>query len=186
MPKATIEFLYEALKVDAIMQALLSGIKNMLLEKNWTVSVAESCTGGLIAHLLTNISGSSDFFKLGIVVYSNAAKIQLTHVGAELLATKGPYCKEVADQLATGVKAILPTEVGISSTGLTGPTGGTPEFPVGTAFIAVSTPHKMVVKKIFARGDRLTIKKMFTTETLKLLAFVLQSNPNDVNKKSIL
>lgn len=176
MPIATIEFLYAALKVDAIMQALLSNIKNMLLEKDWTVSVAESCTGGLIAHLLTNISGSSDFFKLGIVVYSNAAKIKLTHVDTELLATKGPYCKEVADQLATGVKAILSTEVGISSTGLIGPTGGTPKFPVGTAFIAVSLPKKTVVKKIYVSGDRLTIKNMFATKALELLTFVLQSN----------
>jgi len=168
------------------MQALLSGIKNRLLEKKWTISVAESCTGGLIAHLLTNISGSSDFFKLGIVVYSNAAKIKLTNVDTVLLATKGPYCEEVANQLATGVKAILSTEVGISSTGLIGPTGGTPEFPVGTAFIAVSTPHKMEVKKIFASGNRLTIKNRFAKQALELLAFVLQSNPNDENKKSSL
>lgn len=104
-----------------------------------TVACAESCTGGLVAKRLTDIAGCSDVFIGGCVTYANSAKVALVGVDAELLDRVGPVSEEVALAMARGVRLALGSDVGISTTGIAGPGGGTPTMPVGTVWIAIST-----------------------------------------------
>lgn len=113
-----------------------------LRERGMTISCAESCTGGLIAKRLTDIAGCSDVFMGGCVTYSNDAKVRLLGVDPDTLARYGAVSEQVALQMARGVRERLGTTVGISTTGIAGPGGGTPEKPVGTIWIAVSTPER--------------------------------------------
>ena len=112
---------------------------NMLRAKGMTVACAESCTGGLVAKRFTDIAGCSDVFMGGCVTYSNESKIKLLGVDADTLEKYGAVSEQVALQMARGVRMRLGTDVGISTTGIAGPGGGTPEKPVGTVWIAIST-----------------------------------------------
>ena len=97
-----------------------------------TISVAESCTGGLIAHRMTNVPGSSDYFECGIVSYSNQAKSELLGVPRSLLDEHGPVSDPVARRMAEGIRKKRKTTIGLATTGVAGPLGGTPKTPVGT------------------------------------------------------
>ena len=97
-----------------------------------TVATAESCTGGLIAHRLTNVSGASDYVVGGVVAYSNAVKVALLGVREDFLASKGAVSEIVAREMAQGVRRRLDADFGVGVTGIAGPSGGTPEKPVGT------------------------------------------------------
>ena len=110
-----------------------------LRERGLTISCAESCTGGLVAKRLTDVAGCSDVFTGGCVTYANEAKIELLGVDPDTLAKYGAVSEQVALQMARGVRERLGTDVGISTTGIAGPGGGTPEKPVGTVWIAIST-----------------------------------------------
>lgn len=144
-------------------------LHNSLLKRDKTLSLAESCTGGLIAHRLTSLSGSSQYLKLGIVVYSSEAKIKLVGVNRSLIQEKGDVGEEVAIELAVGIRNLLETNIGLGITGWTGPTGGTEDHPVGTAFVAIDFEGKIEVKKIHEKGDRMKLKSYFADEALKLL-----------------
>ena len=128
---------------------VLKKISNLLKEKNLTIATAESCTGGLISHSITNISGSSDYFDRGIVSYSNNAKVELLDVSEELLEKYGAVSEQVAKAMAEGVRNKSNVDIGIATTGIAGPTGGTIEKPVGLVYIAVSTADESIVKKFF-------------------------------------
>jgi nicotinamide-nucleotide amidase len=114
---------------------------NILRSKGMTVACAESCTGGLVAKRFTDIAGCSDVFMGGCVTYSNESKVKLLGVDAETLEKYGAVSEQVALQMARGVRMRLGTNVGISTTGIAGPGGGTPEKPVGTVWIAISTAN---------------------------------------------
>ena len=116
-----------------------NAVVKALRESGLTLSTAESCTGGLIAKRITDISGCSDVFLGGCVTYSNDAKVNLLGVSEKTLASVGAVSAETACEMARGVRLAMGSDVGISSTGIAGPTGGTPEKPVGTVFIGIST-----------------------------------------------
>ncbi len=138
---------------------LLKKVSNLLKEKNLKVATAESCTGGLIAHTLTNISGSSDYFDRGIVSYSNKAKTDLLGVPENILKQYGAVSKEVVRIMAEGIRIKSNVDLGIATTGIAGPTGGTKEKPVGLVFIAISTSHGTYIKRYQFRGNRLQNKE---------------------------
>jgi len=119
---------------------------NMLQKAGAMVGVAESCTGGMIAHMYTAIPGSSTYFKGGVVAYSNDVKMNVLGVKAETLKAHGAVSRETALEMVQGVKNALGTEYGVATTGIAGPDGGTEEKPVGTVWIAVSGKHQTVVE----------------------------------------
>jgi len=128
-------------------------IGNILKDQNLTLSTAESCTGGYIAHLITSIPGSSAYFNGSIVSYSNLVKINTLKVKPETLEKFGAVSQETVIEMAEGVKKALSTDCSIAVSGIAGPDGGTPDKPVGTVWIAISTPNKETMVKKFLFGE---------------------------------
>jgi nicotinamide-nucleotide amidase len=133
-------------------------VGKLLRAHHYTLSVAESCTGGLVAHRLTQVPGSSDYFERGIVAYSNQAKIDLLAVSESLLEKYGAVSAPVAEKMAEGIRAKSQTTLGLSITGIAGPAGGSEEKPVGTVFIALASPGPTVSRKYQFEGDRKRIR----------------------------
>ncbi|MGQ9688837.1 MAG: competence/damage-inducible protein A [Desulfobaccales bacterium] len=129
-----------------------------------TLAVAESCSGGLICHRITNISGSSDYFLGGVVTYSNQAKMDLLQVAADTLAAQGAVSAETAAAMAKGVKELFRADFGVAVTGIAGPTGGTPDKPVGLVFVGLAGPRRVEVRRHQFPGDRDMVKAL-TAET---------------------
>ena len=150
-------------------EELLNKISSILKEKKLKIATAESCTGGLIAHTLTNISGSSEYFDRGIVSYSNRAKKELIDVPEKILEKYGAVSKQVAEAMALGVRKKSKVDIGLSSTGIAGPTGGTKDKPVGLVHIAISTENKTYSKKFLFSGDRLQNKISTCNAALQML-----------------
>ena len=144
-------------------------VANHMKRKHLTLSVAESCTGGLIADRLTNVPGSSDFFERGIVSYSNASKIALLNVPRSTIARKGAVSEETALSMAKGIRETSSTDIGLSTTGIAGPTGGTPQKPVGTVYIALTDGHMRVCRKFSFGWDRRKIKEISAQWALEML-----------------
>jgi nicotinamide-nucleotide amidase len=107
----------------------LKDVTNLLLRNKKTIAVAESCSGGLISHSLTNISGSSKYFKLGIVLYSNQSKSRILKIKEKEIKTHGAVSQRIAYLMAKKVKQLAKTDIGVSTTGIAGPTGGSPKSP---------------------------------------------------------
>lgn len=118
-----------------------------LRAKGVTLATAESCTGGYMAHLLTSVAGSSDYFKGGIVAYSNEVKVNVLGVNAGDVEKYGAVSEQVVKQMAEGVRRITGADYAVSTSGVAGPAGGTPEKPVGTVWIGVATPDKTIARK---------------------------------------
>ena len=156
-------------------ESLLKKVSDLLKQKKLTIATAESCTGGLISHSLTNISGSSEYFDRGIISYSNNAKIQLLDVSKEDLINYGAVSKQVAEAMAEGVKIKSKVDIGISTTGIAGPTGGTKEKPVGLVYIGVAIEDKTIVKKFKFNGNRLENKDSTCNEALQMLFEILKN-----------
>ena len=152
---------------------LLKKVTNLLKKQKLTIATAESCTGGLIAHTLTNISGSSNYFDRGIVSYSNRAKMKLLDIPEVLFKKHGAVSPEVAEAMAEGVRIKSNVDIGIATTGIAGPTGGTKEKPVGLVYIVVSTSDKTEVKKFQFLGDRLRNKENTCIEALQMILNIL-------------
>lgn len=140
------------------MNTLEEEVANTLLSHKLTVAVAESCTGGLIASRLTNISGSSAFFERGAVTYSNRSKTEMLGVPKEMIETYGAVSEQTAKAMAEGIRKQSKTDLGLSVTGIAGPTGGTPGKPVGTVFIALSSDKGTECQKHLFQGDRAAIR----------------------------
>jgi nicotinamide-nucleotide amidase len=135
-------------------------VGNLLRSKKQTIATAESCTGGYIAHLITSISGSSDYFKGSVVSYANEVKQQTLGVSAQDIETYGAVSQQVVEQMALGVKQLLTTDYAIATSGIAGPTGGTPEKPVGLVWIAIATPKGVFSQKFLMGENReRTIRK---------------------------
>ena len=133
---------------------LLAGvIGKELIKAGKTLSVAESCSGGYISHLITSIPGSSGYYKGGVCAYSNEIKKNLLNVKEDTLNRVGAVSKEVAIEMVKGVKAAMNTDYAISTTGIAGPDGGTEEKPVGTVWIAVAGTNKTIAKKFVFVGN---------------------------------
>lgn len=135
-------------------ESLASAVGRLLIERRQTISTAESCTGGLIAKRLTDVSGSSGYMLQGFVTYSNESKSRLLGVPAELIATKGAVSRETAEAMAERCRHSSGTDYAIAATGIAGPTGGTPEKPVGLVFVALASAGKTIVKEL-RLGDNL-------------------------------
>lgn len=144
-------------------------IAKLLLKKKQTIAVAESCTGGLLSHRLTNIGGSSKFFWLGITVYDNKAKIKLLKIPTSILKKHGAVSHAVATLMAQNVRKILNTDFGIGITGIAGPSGGSKLKPVGLVFIAVASKNDIITQEFHFEGQRLSIKNQAATKALEML-----------------
>jgi len=126
----------------------------LLKEKNKTVSTAESCTGGYIAHLITSVAGSSDYFKGSVVSYDNSIKQNVLRVTDETLKTVGAVSEETVQQMIIGVLNVMQTNYAVAVSGIMGPSGGSAEKPVGTVWMAVGNAQKIETKKMHFRFDR--------------------------------
>jgi len=149
-------------------------IAGLLTEKKLTIAVAESCTGGLITNRLTDVSGSSDYLERGLVTYSNAAKIGMLGVPASIIEKHGAVSEETARLMAEGVRKLAGTDLGLSSTGIAGPTGGTKEKPVGTVYLAVANSKQTICRHYAFRWDRSRNKHVFSETALMMLKNFLQ------------
>jgi len=156
------------------MQLLLKKMSNIFNKKGWTLTVAESCTGGLLGDVITNLPGSSEYFQGGVIAYSNQVKINLLKVSAELLKKNGAVSPEVALSMARGVRKLLGSSVGVAITGIAGPDGGSEEKPVGLIYISVLTPELEVVKRFHFAGNRREIKTQSAETAIKLLISLLK------------
>jgi nicotinamide-nucleotide amidase len=133
-------------------------VGRLLTEKNKTLSVAESCTGGLIGERLTDVAGSSRYFIEAVVAYANEAKIRTLNVPKDLIETRGAVSAEVAEAMAKGMRERAETDFAVSVTGIAGPAGGTQEKPVGTVFIGYADDVRVKSLKIILPGDRYLIR----------------------------
>lgn len=140
-----------------------------------TLATAESCTGGLIAHRITNVPGASAVFLGGIVAYANHVKTQVLEVPEALIAAQGAVCEDVAVAMARGACARIRADYAIAVTGIAGPDGGTPEKPVGTVYMAVVGPTTGRARHFVFDGDRDTVKKKTAEAALLLLIEVLEA-----------
>ncbi len=133
-------------------ETMAEAIGKMLLPQRKTLAVAESCTGGLVSHLVTSVPGCSAWYKGSVTAYSNEVKEKILGVKTETLINFGAVSEETACEMATGAKKVLNADFAVATTGIAGPDGGTPEKPVGTVWIAVATEKTVKVKK-FTFGD---------------------------------
>ncbi len=137
--------------------------------RGWTLALAESCTGGLIGHRLTNIPGASDYFLGGIVAYAYEAKERLLGVRHQTLYVHGAVSRETAIEMARGARLALGADVGVSVTGIAGPGGGLPDKPVGLTWIAVSTRDGEEAEQYLWSADRLGNKDQSAEAAIDLL-----------------
>lgn len=143
-------------------EALEKTLARTLLASKRTISVAESCTGGLISHRLTTIPGSSKYFIGGVVAYSNEVKISLLNVPEKDIKRYGVVSSEVARSMAEGVAKLFGTDISISVTGIAGPGGGSDGKPVGTAYMGFVVGNKTFTKKVYFTDGRLLNKIHFS------------------------
>ncbi|MCU0399250.1 MAG: competence/damage-inducible protein A [Cyclobacteriaceae bacterium] len=150
-------------------------IGRLLRDKKLTLSIAESCTGGYVSHLITTIPGSSDYFKGSMVAYSNEVKISRLGVKAETLERFGAVSEETVFEMANAVKLKFGSDIGIATSGIAGPDGGTPDKPVGTIWIAYADNDQTLTKKLQLTSDRLLNIRYTAAAVLNMIR---QSIPN--------
>ena len=149
---------------------LAAEVGRLLTEKGQTLSVAESCTGGLISHLVTDVAGASAYFLLSATTYANAAKTDILGVTDETLKAHGAVHEETARQMAQGVRRAGRSDWGISTTGIAGPTGGTDDKPVGTVCVGVAGPLGASARRfVLDIGSRERNKQLFAATALEML-----------------
>lgn len=154
---------------------LLTEVGDLLRNSDLSIAVAESCTGGLLSHFVTNVSGSSDYFDRGLVTYSNRAKMDLLNVKFTSLNEFGAVSDVVAEEMANGVKTSSGTSIGLSTTGIAGPTGGTDAKPVGLVFVGLAGFGDLFSRRYVFGGDRLDVKNQAAEEALVVLQEYLRS-----------
>jgi nicotinamide-nucleotide amidase len=147
----------------------------LLLEQDLTLATAESCTGGLLGHLLTNVPGSSAYYVGGVIAYSYEAKERLLGVQHETLAAHGAVSEETAREMARGARDRLHAGVAVALTGIAGPGGGMPSKPVGLVYIALAAPEAEICEHHVWQGDRVANKKKSAEAALRLLLSFLTS-----------
>lgn len=150
-------------------QTLEGVVVELLKSKRLTLAIAESCTGGFVSHRITNIPGASEVFWGGAVSYANDAKMRILGVSEESLKLYGAVSEQVAKEMAEGLRELAKTDFAISLTGIAGPTGGSPQKPVGTVFIGLSGKNGTIVKKNFNPYDRETFKRVTSQQALDML-----------------
>ena len=145
-------------------------VGEILRQKRLTLALAESCTGGLLADRITNVPGSSEYFEMGVVTYSNESKVDVLGVDKILIESKGAVSAEVVQSMAEGVRKLANTDLGVGISGIAGPTGGSSEKPVGTVFIGISCKNKGTFSHGYQfRGTREEIKIISSEAALDLI-----------------
>jgi len=144
-------------------------VGSLLRQRSLTIAVAESCTGGMVADKLTNVSGSSHYFERGVVAYSNRAKTELLGVPPHQIQHHGAVSREVAESMAEGIRRVAGTDIGLSTTGIAGPSGGTPEKPVGLVWIAFADGRGTASLSHRLGDDRLRFKDRASHAALELV-----------------
>ena len=151
-------------------------IAQELIKRHHTLAVAESCTGGLLSHQLTNIPGASTFFLGGVVAYDNRIKIKILKVPASTIKKDGAVSHATALSMAKSTRALFKTDYGIGITGIAGPSGGSVLKPVGLVFIALSSTRETICKQYHFKGTRLKIKNLAAQAALRILRQILAKN----------
>jgi PncC family amidohydrolase len=144
-------------------------LQERCLERGLTVATAESCTGGSIAKSITDVAGSSGYFRGGVVSYSNEVKMRLLGVPADQLAAHGAVSAQVARSMAVGVLAATGADLAVAVTGISGPGGGSPAKPVGMTYVAVADATGVDVRRFVWQGDRAANREATTRAALELL-----------------
>ncbi len=162
----------------------MSGAKTLEIEigellrmRKWHMATAESCTGGLIGHRLTNVAGSSDYYLGGIIAYANEVKMNQLGVRPTTLERFGAVSQETVLEMARGVRQRLGAEVGISVSGIAGPSGGSPDKPIGLTWIGLSGLDYEQAWRYIWKGDRLQVKEQTAKQALILLKEYLRRLP---------
>ncbi|MFA6078364.1 MAG: competence/damage-inducible protein A [Candidatus Omnitrophota bacterium] len=150
-------------------QTLEGATGMILLKKKMTIATAESCTGGLIANRLTNVRGSSGYYKMGAITYSNASKTATLGVPEEMIDKYGAVSGQVALEMAKGIRKLAGSDIGLSTTGIAGPLGGTKKKPVGLVFTALVTGKRSLVREFRFRGSREEIKFQTSQAALNII-----------------
>jgi PncC family amidohydrolase len=150
-------------------------VGELLRRRGLRLAVAESCTGGLIGHRLTNVAGSSTYYMGSVTAYAYEAKVRLLGVRWETLERYGAVSKETVIEMACGVRRALAADIGLSVSGIAGPGGGTPEKPVGTTWIGLGAPGVEEAWRYNWAGDRLRVKEQTAEQALRLLVEYLQA-----------
>ena len=154
-------------------------IARLLNERGLTIAIGESCTGGYISNLLTNISGSSKYFERGIISYSNASKVEILRVNEDTVTEYGAVSLEVSRQMAEGVKSTSGTDLGLAVTGIMGPTGAATDKPIGLVYIGICDDKVCTAKKFNFGDDRLLNKQRTAQAALEMLRRFLLGIPFD-------
>lgn len=150
-------------------------IGELLRRRGLRLATAESCTGGLISHLVTNVPGSSTYYMGGVVAYAYEAKVRLLGVRWQTLEKYGAVSQETVIEMACGARKGLAADIGLSVSGIAGPGGGTPEKPVGLTWIGLSTEGGDEAYSYIWEGDRLAVKEKSARQALRLLKEYLES-----------
>ena len=148
-------------------------IDDLLLEKNLTISVCESCTGGMLGATITNIPGSSRYFLGGIIAYSDKVKKNVVGVSGGILERHGAVSAQTAGEMAHAIKQRMKSDIGVAVTGVAGPGGGTTEKPVGLVYIAVAFRDKMIVRRFLFSGGRQTVRRLSVKNALAMVREVI-------------
>ncbi len=148
---------------------LARGAGEALRQARWRLATAESCTGGLIGHAITEVAGSSEYYQGGVVAYDNAVKREVLGVAPATLERWGAVSEPCAREMAEGIRRLLGTELGVATTGIAGPGGGTPEKPVGLVYIAVTFAGDTYCERHIFQGDRHAIKQETARRALELV-----------------
>jgi nicotinamide-nucleotide amidase len=145
-----------------------------LIKKKITLSVAESCTGGLLSSKFTRLSGSSKYFQMGLVTYSNNAKIKILKVKKKIIDKYGSVSPECCGSMVQGLTKISKSKINISITGIAGPNGGTKDKPVGLVYIGLTKRNKTIVSKnFFKKKDRKSIQNKTVEKCIKLIQDII-------------
>ena len=150
-------------------------IVNKLLKKRFTISAAESCTGGLLSSCITSVSGSSKVFDLCLITYSNQSKIKILNVSKNIIKKYGAVSEQVCLSMVKNLNKISKTSISVSTTGIAGPRGGSKEKPVGLVYVGIKKGNKIKVKKyLFKNKGRIYIQKAAVNKSLGLILSFLK------------
>lgn len=158
-------------------QPIENKLGGLMRRRKRTLATAESCTGGLVADRITNVPGSSEYFRGGIVAYAYEAKVALLGVSWNMLRTHGAVSREVVMEMARGARVALDVDIAVSVSGIAGPGGGLPDKPVGTTWVGLSTEDGDWARKFLWEGDRLQNKALSAEAALQFVLDYLEGNP---------
>jgi PncC family amidohydrolase len=149
--------------------ALEKQIGALLRKHGKTISIAESCTGGLISHRITNVPDSSNYYNCSVIAYNNQSKIDTLHVSPETLKKFGVVSRQTAIEMAQGIKQVSGSDLGLAVTGIAGPEGGTPEKPVGLVYMCLASDESVVCEEFRFKGKREEIKFQASEAALEMI-----------------